>query len=56
MSPRAQLERYKAKMDRTCHILECAIENGVDHFFRCGIYPCKPHYDVGIYDKRMLYW
>jgi len=49
-----KLERFKAAMGRPCLVLQCAIEKGVDHCFRCDEFPCEVHYKQEIYSKRLL--
>ena len=49
-----KLERFKAAMGHPCLILECAINKGVDHCFRCEQFPCETHYQQEVFSKKLL--
>ena len=51
---REKLEKFTAAMGHPCYILECAIKNGVDYCFQCDKFPCKIHYQQGIYSEKLL--
>ena len=50
----AKLEKFKAAMGHPCLILECAINKGVDHCFRCDEFPCEIHYKQEIFSHKLL--
>ena len=50
----AKLEQFTSVMGHPCAILECAINKGVDHCFRCDSFPCDIHYQQQLYSDKLL--
>ena len=51
-----KLEKFEHAWGHPCLILECAINKGVDHCFRCNEFPCEIHYKQEIFSHRLLDW
>jgi hypothetical protein len=47
-------EKLKVALGEPCMILECAIQKGADHCFRCDEFPCDVHYKQEVFSHKLL--